>query len=285
MARIWTILLLILTSASLVDCYGGPLKYFRSSPYTNFELVSSNLERNHNIMLQFLSLFKAIQFGAQHFNLTLTKDSLLGLWSLFLKTFFYCKSWSCITLVDVMVGGFDEFRHFAVGVITERYLGYDYLSWHYFKKEWNVIKKITHDRGKQAFVDKSKCIRERIARYYMPMFEGNDTSSCTEFDDIIVSFSDQPFEDRSSLYYFVCKVVLLMILVGISFIVSKLIRAEWRTYLKQEAIFGQMDQLRITNRSHHRGRENFLDFKDVLAEAQGNEIIIDMVASDLSSKT
>ncbi|CAI2376585.1 unnamed protein product [Moneuplotes crassus] len=297
MTRICIILLTFLIGSPLVACYGGPLKYFRYPPYHDFDQTAFNLERIHNIALKFVSLFKMIEVGIESFNSTLTKDALINLWPLFLETFFHCKNWDCITLVDVMVGGFDEYRHFAMLVMTEMDYEYNYLWILYSKKKLNIIKKIVNERGNEVFVDKSKCIRQRIDRYYMPMFKVNDTSSCTEFDDIIVSFSEQPFEDKSPFYYLAFNMVIFIVLAVITFVVSKLLKAEWRTFLKQEDILAQMrklrvinkphykeDQLRIINMPHNRDCEGVLDFNNARAEHQKNEASMSKISSDSSAK-
>ncbi|CAI2376431.1 unnamed protein product [Moneuplotes crassus] len=68
----------------------------------------------------------------------------------------------------------------------------------------------------------------RIGQYFIPTFQGNDTSQCSEFDDVIISLSEQPVDPRIDLSPLVCYFIILAVLVGASYYFFLLVLKEWQ---------------------------------------------------------
>ncbi|CAI2375607.1 unnamed protein product [Moneuplotes crassus] len=111
-----------------------------------------------------------------------------------------------------MVLSMMEFRYFARTLITEMKYGFHELELRYVKTLYRNIGNIIKIKGLEAFDNKSKCIRTRIAQYFMFPYVGNDTSHCTEFDDIITNYSGEQNDSGLNLQEIALRVSILIVI-------------------------------------------------------------------------
>ncbi|CAI2378126.1 unnamed protein product [Moneuplotes crassus] len=182
-------LIVLVLVVSIVTCEKGHLNRFRDDPTESMIFLANRLDYNLKIPLLFVNLMRMIE---------LTPFDFIGIYSKatefvkeYLKIIFDCTSLACVTPARILFRIMQEFRGFSRDMVTEIEYGFGTLKVLYAKKHLGVITKIIHGKGKDAFDDKSQCIRMRVGQFFMPTFKGNDTSNCTEFDEIIHSFSEQ----------------------------------------------------------------------------------------------
>ncbi|CAI2364993.1 unnamed protein product [Moneuplotes crassus] len=68
----------------------------------------------------------------------------------------------------------------------------------------------------------------RVGQYFITNFQGNDTSQCSEFDNVIISLSEQPVDPRIVLSPLVFYFIILAILFGANYYLFLLILKEWQ---------------------------------------------------------
>ncbi|CAI2376666.1 unnamed protein product [Moneuplotes crassus] len=130
----------------------------------------------------------------------------------------------------------DESRHTARGIISEMNYGFRELELRYAKISFGTIENIIKIKGQEAFYNKSRCIRTRIAQYLMFPYVGNDTSHCTEFDDIITNYSGEQIDARLNLKAIVLKISILIVISMSIISFMQLICKEWKIYKDQTSL-------------------------------------------------
>ncbi|CAI2377979.1 unnamed protein product [Moneuplotes crassus] len=221
-------LIVLALVVSIVTCKEGLLSGFRENPEKNLTHRVDNLDANIKNLLLFISLMRTIEFIP--FDFIEIDSKATELLKGFLKRTFNCTSLACVTPDIILFRIMREFRWFSRGMVTEMEYGFETLKNLYAKKHSGVVIKIINDKGKGAFDDKSQCIRMRIGQFFMPTFKGNDTSNCSEFDEIIHSFSEQSedfWRDFGPLIFKLLTLVALILLIRKSF---KLAKQEWSMY-------------------------------------------------------
>ncbi|CAI2376468.1 unnamed protein product [Moneuplotes crassus] len=214
----------------------GVLKRFRKDPDLNLEKTQKKADKNLRMLLVMLQSFRLIMEGFQDYSLPI--QEMLSFSNLAIGVvlrLFNCETLSCITPELVMQKLFYEFRNFAREVISESEYGYYMLFYSYARKELGVISKIISTKGFDEFTQNSNCTRMRIAQYFMPTFKGNDTSNCSQFDDIMISFSEQPTDPGVNYIPLLMKLIIIMILSVSIHISSTLLLHEWETYKLQRS--------------------------------------------------
>ncbi|CAI2375983.1 unnamed protein product [Moneuplotes crassus] len=224
----------------------GVLKRFRKDPDLNLEKTQKKADKNLRMLLVMLQSFRLIMEGFQDYSLPIQEMlSFSNLAIGIVLRLFNCETLSCITPELVMQKLFYEFRNFAREVISESEYGYYMLFYSYARKELGVISKIISTKGFDEFTQNSNCTRMRIAQYFMPTFVGNDTSNCSQFDDIIISFSEQPIDPSLDLKPLLVKLTIIMILLILNFVAFKLLAREFKIFENQHQHL-QTRQLKLT---------------------------------------
>ncbi|CAI2376085.1 unnamed protein product [Moneuplotes crassus] len=181
-----------------------------------------------NNSILFITLLRLIGLDLSNFRIPI-----VYVWQLrefLLDVVLECDNFSCITISSVLLRVFYEFRNFSRQVVSELNYYFVNLAMSYFKKLSGIITRIIQDKGQEAFEEKSRCIRTRIGQYFLPKYLGQNTSSCSEFDGIILSFSEQPFDDERSIIPLLLKFGLIIVLILIEWLVIRLLRKEWQIY-------------------------------------------------------
>ncbi|CAI2377788.1 unnamed protein product [Moneuplotes crassus] len=221
-----TILVLVV---AIVPCNKGYyLSDFKDKSTGNLGFMAKRIEKNVNIVLMCVGLVEMVWERSDDYGEV--ERQVDGIWQAVLKDILYCDEVSCITPVYMLYRVMKEFRVFARHMVTEMKYSCEKLRLLYYKKLLGVITKIIHDKGKDAFDAKSRCIRMRIGQFFMPTFKGNDTSDCSEFDEIIHSFSEQSdsfWRDFWTLIFEILCVIVLALLIRKS---SQLLFDEWEIY-------------------------------------------------------
>lgn len=183
--------------------------------------------RNNNIL--FIALLRLIGLDFSNFRIPI-----VYLWQLrefLLDVVLECDDFSWITLASILLKGFYEFRSFSKLVVSELNYYFVNLAMAYFKKLSGIINTIiVQDEGQEVFDKKSRWIRTRIGQYFLPKYIGQDTSSCSEFDEIILSFSEQPFEAERSIISLILKFGFIIVLILMEWFIIRLLRTEWHIY-------------------------------------------------------
>ncbi|CAI2376168.1 unnamed protein product [Moneuplotes crassus] len=205
------------------------LESFRSPPNLRIE---HNLVKYDRHMKYVVPAARSVGFlynGLQEYNISFTEmlNFLNDLVSLILGIF-HCESLNCLTPEYLLTKLFEEFRLFSRSWITELDYWYKEFIAKYAKKELGVINKIIATEGLAIYIEKSDCIRMRIGQYFMPTFVGNDTSNCSEYDQIIHSFSEQPVDPGIDWTSLCVKLTITLALAVMNYLCLELVLQEWK---------------------------------------------------------
>ncbi|CAI2376534.1 unnamed protein product [Moneuplotes crassus] len=216
---------------SLISSKHETLSKFRKDPDLNMNKLQKKTDKNLRMALVMLKSVRLIMEGLQGYSLPI--QEMLSFSNLVIDIVlkaFRSDNLSLITPALIMQKLFYEFRNFAREVITESDYGYYTLFFLYARKELGVISKIIQTKGFNEFTQNSNCTRMRIAQYFMPTFVGNDTSNCSQFDDIIINFSEQRIDPGINFTPLVMKLAILLILLVSIYIAFNRLHQEWETY-------------------------------------------------------
>ncbi|CAI2375456.1 unnamed protein product [Moneuplotes crassus] len=144
-------------------------------------------------------------------------------------------------------------------LITELEYGYQALNYAYLKKEFGIITKIINVKGLETYQEKSHCIRMRIGQHFMPTFKGNDTSHCSEFDEIIHSFSERPVDppiDWSPLFInlMIFAALIVAIYAGCKFVLKEWKKTE-KLYAHRQGRMHLNQRNRRSSNSRHSSKK------------------------------
>ncbi|CAI2376533.1 unnamed protein product [Moneuplotes crassus] len=231
MRNIFFKLVILSLILSLVASKHETLSKFRKDPDLNMNKLQKKADKNLRMALVMLKSVRLIMEGLQGYSLPI--QEMLSFSNLVIDIVlkaFRRDNLSLITPSLIMQKLFYEFRNFAREVITESDYGYYTLFFLYARKELGAISKIIQTKGFDEFTQNSNCTRMRIAQYFMPTFVGNNTSNCSQFDDIIISFSEQPIDPVINFTPLVMKLAILLILLVSIYIAFNRLRKEWETY-------------------------------------------------------
>ncbi|CAI2378443.1 unnamed protein product [Moneuplotes crassus] len=209
----------------------GHIDVLRTNSSLKMDTVVEHIDRNVKAIRPIIQSVRFIE--ESYFKLYIEVKNIVDLLNIILDLtlrIFHCDYLSCITPEVVIVKIFREFRNFSRDVITEILYGYVYLFTVYIKKEFGIITKIIEDKGLEIFTQNSDCIRMRIGQYYMQTFVGGNTSECSEFDQIIHSFSEQKVDERKNVFYLGFLILAIIFLCFLYKSIIKLIIQEYRTY-------------------------------------------------------
>ncbi|CAI2376334.1 unnamed protein product [Moneuplotes crassus] len=160
--------------------------------------------------------------------------------------------------------------------MTELYYGYQELGSRYCKKELGVINKIIATEGLAIYIEKSDCIRMRIGQYFMPTFLGNDTSNCSEYDQTIQSFSEQPVDPGIDWTPLCVKLTITLALAVVNYLCFKLVLQEWKK--TQELYQPQSNDIPLSQiENDYFSGESFPNSQQSLEESKE---VVDSVSSE-----
>ncbi|CAI2369084.1 unnamed protein product [Moneuplotes crassus] len=231
MATIWIKYLIITLVIAIAACKQGHMAYFRASPTLNLYSLVKKYERNNKLAMPLIQAMKLISENFLDYNINVTNIvNLLNIILDLILKIFNCDYLSCITPEVIIVRVFHWFRNLSREVITEMFYGYKELFALYLKKELCIITKIIEDKGIETFTQSSDCIRMRIGQYYMQTFVGGNTSECSEFDQIIQSFSEQQVDETRNFFYLGFLILAIIFLCFLNKLIFKLIVQEYGTY-------------------------------------------------------
>ncbi|CAI2376415.1 unnamed protein product [Moneuplotes crassus] len=219
----------------MAACEFGHIQFLDVDPTLN-SLVAK-FERNNKIIMSIIQAMKLIRDNFVNYNIDVI--NIVNLCNIILDLvlrIFYCDSLSCITPAAAIYRFFREFRNFSKEIVIEFLYGYRTLIALYFRKEAGIITKIIEDKGFETFTQNSTCIRMRIGKYFMPTFEGNDTSDCSEIDGIIRNFSEQPVDPRIDCLLFFRTLIVFIALVCANYFCFPLLSEEWE---KSKILYSQ----------------------------------------------
>ncbi|CAI2375887.1 unnamed protein product [Moneuplotes crassus] len=234
MAKRLLSLMVLAVLVTAVMCRKAYLSKFRSSPDLDVDKFVQLWDDNREKIDPVMQGLKVVVIGLRECLFPVREVVRFGsvVASLVLDIF-GCDTLRCITPAVMLIKFFFEFRNFARDVITELYYGYFNLMFWYAKKVFGVVSKVVRQEGLEVYTENSDCIRMRIGQYFMPTFKGNDTSNCSQFDDIIISFSEQPIDPSLDLKPLLVKLSIIMILLILNFVAFKLLAREFKIFENQ----------------------------------------------------
>ncbi|CAI2376491.1 unnamed protein product [Moneuplotes crassus] len=207
------------------------LSKFRSSPDLDVDKFLHLLDKNRAKIEPLMQGLKLLVIGFQTYALPI--NAILRFINIFISlilNIFKCDTLICITPAMVLAKFFYEFRNFARSSITELDYGYYNLIYCYAKKLFGVISMVVRQEGLETYSKNSGCIRMRIGQYFMPTFEGNDTSHCSQFDDIIISLSEQPVDPSPDYRSLLLKLSMIVILLALNLVAFQLLVQEFEIF-------------------------------------------------------
>ncbi|CAI2376312.1 unnamed protein product [Moneuplotes crassus] len=225
---LWVIAILALM-ISQSNCKEPLLDNFRSSPDLNINHNLMMIDKHFKYIVPLIRSTGFLAYSFQGSNISL-KEIFVFSNDLFtvILSIFHCDSLSCLTPAHILTKLMREFRLISRSLMSELAYWYKELAWRYGKKLFGVIKKIIATDGMACFEEKSDCIRMRIGQYFMPTFVGNDTSNCSEYDEIIRSFSEQPVDPGIDWTSLCIKLTITLALTVLNYLFLKLVFREWK---------------------------------------------------------
>ncbi|CAI2376478.1 unnamed protein product [Moneuplotes crassus] len=143
---------------------------------------------------------------------------------------FYTKNVAEIPPAIWLTGIFDLVRFHIRQLFSEFDYGFWELEALYCVKKITVHITIWEEKGKEYFEMKRRCIGSRVGKYFLPLYQGIDTSDCSEVDPIILRFSESPIDPVLSYSLLIWKILFLLCVIGAIVIMMKLFLAEWKIY-------------------------------------------------------
>ncbi|CAI2375909.1 unnamed protein product [Moneuplotes crassus] len=209
----------------------GVLNEFIKDPNIEYDLLIRRAHRNFNVLIPVIDALRRVNLNFEDLNeFNFPFIQILYTSSFAFKKIFDCEKNNCLIPSVFLTVLFQEFRNLSVTVVTEMKYGLIVFLMKYAKKSFQIKQKIMNTYGAEAFESKSQCIRARVGEYYIPLFKGTDTSQCTEFDDIIISFFETINEGWTYHKDIIIKCLVVTLIFSLNVLLINRIMSEWRIY-------------------------------------------------------
>ncbi|CAI2376363.1 unnamed protein product [Moneuplotes crassus] len=209
----------------------GVMNEFVQNPYGEYDILIERAHRNFNVLIPVINASRQVNLNFEDLNeFNLPLPLILHTTRFAITRIFDCQKNDCSQPITFFCVLFEEFRGLSRLVVTEMKYGFTEFLMKYAKKSFQIKQKIMNTYGAEAFESKSQCIRTRVGEYYIPLFQGTDTSQCTEFDGIIISFFETTNEGWVYYKGLIIKCLVVISIFPLNVLLINRIMSEWRIY-------------------------------------------------------
>ncbi|CAI2374985.1 unnamed protein product [Moneuplotes crassus] len=183
-----------------------------------------------------------------------------------------------ISLAAWLRGIFALFYSYIVALFSEFDYGFWELDVLYWKKKVTVHTAIAEEKGFDYYHLNEECIRSRIVEYFLPLYNGTDSSNCSEIDPIIINLSERPIDPVESYASLIWKILLFLSILCAIIRMMKLIMTEWKTY-KSLSISPQKRCVEILDESSSEVRSISSELSNLQDQGSANSVNIGLTES------